>query len=146
MIEALKFRTMYQHSESKTRLGVSAGDPRITRVGRILRATKLDELPQLWNIVRGDMRFVGPRPIPLALHEELSRHIPGFEQRYAVHPGLTSLAQVCIADNGLDEHLVRDWSQRFEAERRYIRNRCLLYDLIVIALTGLYVARKVVRR
>ncbi|MEM1186133.1 MAG: sugar transferase [Planctomycetota bacterium] len=145
-IEALKFRSMRVGSEAKTKLGVAVGDPRITKVGRFLRATKLDELPQLWNIVRGDMRFVGPRPIPFALDEELRNKIPGFEQRYAVEPGLTSLAQVCVVDNGLDDRLVEDWSLRFEAERRYIRNRCVVYDLIVIGLTSLYVARKVVAR
>lgn len=143
---ALKFRSMRDGSERSTRLGINAGDPRVTRVGRVLRATKLDELPQLWNICKGDMRFVGPRPIPLALDAMLRANVPGFEQRYSVRPGLTSLAQVCIGDNGLDDRLVSDWSLRFEAEKRYIRNRCVSYDLMVLALTGLYVMRKAVHR
>ena len=145
-IVALKFRTMRTGSEKMTALGVQNTDPRVTRVGRVLRMTKLDELPQLWNIARGDMPFVGPRPIPHALNDELCRHIRGFDERYLVVPGLTSLSQVCVADNGLDERLFRDWSMRFEAERRYIRNRSVGYDLIVLFLTALYIARKVVRR
>lgn len=143
---ALKFRSMSTGAESATALGVQQSDPRITRVGSLLRVTKLDELPQLWNIVRGDMRFVGPRPIPHALNDVLCAQVHDFEQRYVVRPGLTSLAQVCISDNGLDNRLVRDWSARFEAERRYIRNRSVSYDLIVLMLTALYIIKKVARR
>lgn len=143
---ALKFRTMLPNSEQSTRLGVNSGSSRITRVGRVLRSTKLDELPQLVNIARGDMRFVGPRPIPKALHDTLCTSIPGFERRYDVKPGLTSLAQVCVSDNGLDDRLVQDWSLRFEAESRYMRHRSVSYDLLVIGLTGLYVMRKAVMR
>ncbi len=143
---ALKFRTMSVGSERATALGTRSGDPRITRVGGVLRSTKLDELPQLWNIVRGDMRFVGPRPIPYSLNEALATHIPGFETRYSVTPGLTSLAQVCVTDNGLDDRLVQDWSRRFEAELRYIKNRCVSYDIAVIVLTAMYVVRKAVSR
>ena len=141
---AMKFRSMTDGTEKHTRFGVSNTDPRITRVGCVLRATKLDELPQLWNIVRGDMRFVGPRPIPIALDEALRRAIPGFSDRYAVKPGLTSLAQICVTDNGLDEHLVRDWNQRFEAERRYIDRCAPAYDVIVLCMTALFVLRKMV--
>lgn len=143
---ALKFRTMKPDSEHATRLGTGKGDRRITRVGRVLRSTKLDELPQLFNIIRGDMRFVGPRPIPKALHEALCSSIPGFERRYEVKPGLTSLSQVCVSDNGLDERLIQDWNLRFEAESRYMRHRSVSYDLLVIGLTGLYVMRKAVMR
>ena len=143
---ALKFRTMFTGSERATRLGVSNADPRITPIGRALRATKLDELPQLVNIASGHMTFVGPRPIPKALDAELRRHIRGFEDRYAVRPGLTSLAQVCVSENGLDERLIADWSMRFEAERRYMRNRSAAYDVLVLGLTFAYVIRKAVKR
>lgn len=142
---AYKIRTMSMGSERATRLGVTQSDPRITRVGRILRATKLDEIPQLMNIIKGEMCFVGPRPIPVALDNELRALIPGFEARYLVPPGITSLAQICVNDNGLDEHLERDWRDRFEAEIRYTRMRCAWYDLCVIAMTGMYIVRKVVR-
>ena len=142
---AYKIRTMSAGSERATSLGVTQRDPRITRVGRVLRATKLDEIPQLLNIVKGEMCFVGPRPIPVALDEELRARIPGFEARYAVPPGITSLAQISVNDNGLDEHLERDWRDRFEAEIHYARMRCAWYDLCVLAMTGLYVCRMVVR-
>ncbi len=143
---ALKFRTMFTGSEAATRLGVTNGDSRITPVGRVLRATKLDELPQLVNIARGHMVFVGPRPLPKALDAELRSHIRGFEERYEVRPGLTSLAQICVSDNGVDDHLVEDWALRFEAERRYMRNRSAMYDMLVGVLTVVYVLRKVANR
>ena len=92
------------------------------------------------------MRFVGPRPIPKSLDAALRAEIPGFEQRYEVKPGLTSLAQVCISDNSLGDRMIPDWSQRFEAERRYIRNKSIAYDIAVVFLTGLYVLRKAVKR
>lgn len=134
-----KIRSMRQGSEEKTALGVKNIDPRVTWIGRIMRSTKLDELPQLWNIVKGDMAFVGPRPVPLALENELRRSIPGFHQRYAVLPGLTNIGQICIADNELGEELIEDWKTRFEGELHYIRNRSPIYDLVLIALTCVYV-------
>jgi lipopolysaccharide/colanic/teichoic acid biosynthesis glycosyltransferase len=70
------------------------GDPRITRVGRVLRATAMDELPQLWNIFRGDMSFVGPRPEWTELVKKFRQEIPGFDRRHAVTPGLTGIAQI----------------------------------------------------
>lgn len=143
---ALKFRSMYVGAERHTRLGVAGSSSRITRVGRVIRATKLDEIPQLWNIVTGQMRFVGPRPLPKALDDALEREIPGFTLRYQVHPGLTSLAQICVSDNQVGEHLVADWSARFEVERRSMLHRGPIYDLVVIGMTAAYVARKAVMR
>ncbi len=146
-----KIRTMRQGADRDKALArcVQVSNPQVTVAGRILRHTKLDELPQLWNVVRGEMAFVGPRPIATALFEELQQEIDGFEQRLAVRPGLTNLGQVCIEENAGPEHVVEDWRFRFEADRHYLDNRCLWYDLIVIALTVLYLAKKatdVVRR
>ncbi len=121
---------------------VQTNDPSVTRIGRLLRATKLDELPQLWNIIRGDMVFVGPRPIALPLFEELMLEISGFEQRLALKPGLTNLAQVCILENSKPDQVVTDWHLRFEAEKHYMENRCCWYDVIVVSLTVLLVVRK----
>ena len=141
-----KIRTMHCGSEKSTALGVNNSDSRVTTVGKVLRALKLDELPQLWNIVTGDMVLVGPRPIPVALDQELRKKIPGFEKRYAVRPGLTSLGQICVKDNSLGEGLVRDWKLRFLGELHYISNRCIRYDLLMISMTTLYVFRSLIRK
>ena len=143
-----KIRSMVQGADRNAALArATASDaPEITRVGRILRDLKLDELPQLWNVVRGDMAIVGPRPIAASLQAHLEAEIPGFARRLAVRPGLTSLAQVCIYENEAIEHLVEDWSLRFEAERHYLQHRSVGYDLVVIGLTLGYLLRKVLRR
>ncbi|MHC5004393.1 MAG: WecB/TagA/CpsF family glycosyltransferase [Planctomycetota bacterium] len=141
-----KIRTMAVASERTTALGVTNGSSSVTRLGRILRELKLDELPQLWNIVRGDMELVGPRPIPTALSEELARHIPDFERRYRVAPGLTNVSQVSVVDNELGDRLIADWSLRFEGELHYLHNKSFAYDVLLVGMTGLYVLRKLLRR
>lgn len=137
-----KVRTMLVGAERETALGTSLRNPAITAVGRWLRALKLDELPQLWNIARGDMELVGPRPIPLALDTELRKHIANFALRYAVKPGLTNVSQVAVLDNKLDGRLVEDWSLRYEGELHYIKNKSFAYDVVVLVMTVLYVLRK----
>ena len=92
---SLKFRSMVVDSGEKWgAVPASESDPRITQVGRILRATAMDELPQLWNIFRGDMSFVGPRPEWTELVKKFREEVPGFDRRHVVTPGLTGLAQV----------------------------------------------------
>ena len=138
----LKVRTMEPGSETRTALGTSISDPQITPIGRVLRDLKLDELPQLWNVVRGDMELVGPRPLPNDLHRELSANIPGFELRYEVKPGLTNVSQVAVLDNKLGPRLVEDWRIRFEGELHYIKNKSFTYDVVVLTMTALFVLRK----
>jgi lipopolysaccharide/colanic/teichoic acid biosynthesis glycosyltransferase len=137
-----KVRTMLVGAERETALGTAQGNPAVTPVGRWLRALKLDELPQLWNIARGEMELVGPRPIPIALDAELRKHIASFALRYAVKPGLTNVSQVAVLDNKLDERLVEDWSLRYEGELHYIKNKSFAYDVVVLAMTAMYVLRK----
>ena len=89
-----KFRTMVPHADLKGPAWTIEGDLRLTRVGKILRRTALDELPELWSILIGDMSFVGPRPLDENEQNQLEDQIPGFRQRLMVRPGLTGLAQV----------------------------------------------------
>ncbi len=100
--EMLKFRTMRQDAEKGTGAVIaSVGDPRVTRIGRVLRKTRLDELPQLWNVLRGDMTMVGPRPERPEILRDLAMAIPLFEERMRdVKPGITGLAQVSLGYSG----------------------------------------------
>jgi N-acetylglucosaminyldiphosphoundecaprenol N-acetyl-beta-D-mannosaminyltransferase len=139
-----KIRTMSVGSEAHTALGVQRGNAYVTRVGRILRELKLDELPQLYNVARGDMAFVGPRPIPMALEDEIVRNVPRFAERQQARPGLTNLAQVSLDDNGEDP--VADWAQRSEAELLTVRRSGVAHDLVVIALTLCFLLRRATRR
>ena len=132
---ALKFRSMRPDAEALIgAVQASEHDPRVTRVGRILRATAMDELPQLWNIFRGDMSFVGPRALrPGEIEREGERlvpleAVPGYEQRITVRPGLTGIAQVYAA---------RDVSRRhkFRYDRLYIHRRSMWLDLRLILLS-----------
>ena len=109
-----KFRTLRRDAE--TRLGPYLGEELVhrteleyTRVGRWLKATQLDELPQLWNVLRGDMSFVGPRPIRPRFFEALARELPGYWQRLVVRPGLTGFAQVRRGyETSMSEKLAHD--------------------------------------
>ncbi|RLS58107.1 MAG: hypothetical protein DWH91_03220 [Planctomycetota bacterium] len=146
-IRVWKIRTMKPGSDrdqSKAR-GVQSSDPQVTPIGRILRQLKFDELPQLWNIVRGEMAFVGPRPIARSLYEELCREIPGFNERLSVRPGLTNVGQVCIEENAQQDRVIDDWKLRFESEKHYFRGRSPGYDCVVITMTMLYILRKLLR-
>ena len=143
-----KITTMRAGSDRLTHYqkGVALNDPNVTRIGRFLRDTKIDELPQLWNVVKGDMEFVGPRPIAFGLHELLAKEIPGFANRYLVKPGLTSIGQVSVLENALGQDTIGDWAQRFEGEEHYIRNKSVSYDLILIVMTVAFMVRKAFRR
>jgi lipopolysaccharide/colanic/teichoic acid biosynthesis glycosyltransferase len=140
--QAFKFRSMIVDAERGTgAIQATANDPRVTAVGRILRATAFDELPQLWNIFRGDMSVVGPRPlrpgesdttaegVPLPLSA-----IPGYEARHRVRPGLTGIAQV---------HAPRDLPRtgKFRYDLIYIRRASLRIDLLLIAQSFWITAR-----
>jgi len=145
---AWKIRTMTVGADSNPMLAraVTSDSPEVTRVGRYLRDLKIDELPQLWNVVRGEMAIVGPRPIAPSLQQYLESKIPGFAMRLSVPPGLTSLGQVCIDENESVERVVQDWSVRFEAERHYLAHRSVSYDLVIIGMTLAYCLRKVLLR
>jgi lipopolysaccharide/colanic/teichoic acid biosynthesis glycosyltransferase len=129
---AFKFRSMCKSALcAQINHQAKEDDPRVTRVGRVLRNTAIDESPQLLNILRGDMSFVGPRPL-LTTEVELyssvesdMRKIPGYDQRISVVPGLTGLAQFYAPRD-----IPRD--KKFELDLKYIRERCLLTDIKLI--------------
>jgi lipopolysaccharide/colanic/teichoic acid biosynthesis glycosyltransferase len=120
----LKFRTM--------RAGDGPDAERLTALGRRLRSTSLDELPELWNVLRGDMSLVGPRPL---LMEYLELYTPRQARRHEVRPGLTGLAQVA------GRNLVH-WEERFELDVQYVDTRTLALDLRIIGRTVASVLRR----
>jgi polysaccharide biosynthesis/export protein len=140
---AYKLRTMRTGADRNTDAArsVRSGDPMVTPVGRILRTLKIDEAPQLFNVVRGEMALVGPRPIALSFQQELEAKIPGFSARLLVKPGLSSLPQVCVLESQAPDRVVEDWSRRFRMERHYIANQSVAYDLVVIGLTVALILR-----
>jgi lipopolysaccharide/colanic/teichoic acid biosynthesis glycosyltransferase len=118
----LKFRTMKDPDPAN---GFVSDADRLTRFGRILRSTSLDELPALWNVLRGEMSFVGPRPL---LVEYVSLYTPEQARRHEVRPGVTGLAQVS-GRNAVT------WEKRFELDVEYVDHRSLLLDLSILART-----------
>ena len=143
----VKVRTMRVNADANTDLqkGVKLDDPLVTGIGRVLRDTKIDELPQLWNVLCGEMEFVGPRPIAPALNDMLAAKIPGFNNRYLVKPGLTNISQVSVLENAVGDKTLEDWRLRFEGEEHYIANKSIAYDLILIFMTAVFMVRKAVR-
>jgi lipopolysaccharide/colanic/teichoic acid biosynthesis glycosyltransferase len=132
---ALKFRTMRKGSEKERSVQAGHDDPRITRAGRFLRACAMDELPQLWNIFRGDMSFVGPRALPMNEIQSSENEkdvpdeaIPGFKERLAVRPGLTGIAQI-FADRDTTR------ARKFRYDLLYIRRHSFWLDLRLIVLS-----------
>jgi lipopolysaccharide/colanic/teichoic acid biosynthesis glycosyltransferase len=124
----LKLRTMEVDAEQKgARYAVNVGDPRITRVGRILRRLSLDEVPQLWNVVRGDMSLVGPRP---TLAYQVERYTPRQRRRLEVKPGITGWAQI-------HGRARLPWDERIELDVWYIEHRSAWLDLRILARTPL---------
>ena len=124
-----KLRTMRQDAEAKTGpVLASAGDERITRVGRVLRVLRLDELPQLWNVLKGDMSLIGPRPERPAFVGQYSREIPGYRLRHRVKAGITGLAQVSGKYSTRPEDKLR-------YDLYYAQSRSFWEDLRIILFT-----------
>jgi len=126
----LKFRTMCAAAEAP-QVWASRDDPRVTRVGRFLRATRLDELPQLANVLKGDMNIVGPRPEQPEIFAELRSEVTSYHRRQRVLPGITGLAQV---NRGSDAS-VDDVRRKVEFDLEYIDRRSTLEDLTIMART-----------
>lgn len=130
--EIWKFRTMIPDAEAESGpVWATLADPRITRVGKMLRQTRMDELPQLINVLRGEMRLVGPRPERPQFVESLSAGVPGYEDRLRVPPGITGLAQV---ERAYDEN-VEDVRTKLRYDLFYIQNRRPMMDLKILLKT-----------
>ena len=127
----LKFRTMRTDAEANGPVWATLDDPRITRIGALLRKTRIDELPQLLNVLRGEMSVVGPRPERPHFVELLAREIPFYHARAAIKPGITGWAQVRFRYGSS----VDDARCKLEYDLYYLRHRSLLLDLLILALT-----------
>jgi sugar transferase (PEP-CTERM system associated) len=127
-----KFRSMKSDAEEKTGPIMSfKNDNRVTRIGKFLRKTRIDEIPQLFNILKGDMSFVGPRPERPMFVEKFNKHIPFYSQRFSLRPGLTGWAQIrCSYASSIEQTL-----DKLSYELYYLKNFSLLFDLTIILRT-----------
>ena len=130
-----KIRTMYQNSEPNGPRWCLPGDRRVTPVGQLLRWTHLDELPQLVNVVQGDMSLIGPRPERPEIVAQLERVLPDYQRRHVVRPGLTGLAQVLQAPD-TDLGMVR---RKLTLDLHYVDSRSFWLDLRILLATVLHV-------
>jgi len=124
-----KFRTMGQDAEQQTgAVWAQKDDPRVTKIGQFLRKTRLDEIPQLYNVLKGDMSFIGPRPERMAFVERLKETIPFYSTRHFVKPGVTGWAQVCYPYGASDE----DALEKMRYDLFYIKNYSIFLDFRII--------------
>jgi sugar transferase (PEP-CTERM system associated) len=132
VFNVVKFRTMRQDAEAKSGpQWAGDNDPRITRVGKFLRSSRLDEIPQLWCVLRGDMAFVGPRPERPEFIERLSKEIPYYGVRHMVRPGLTGWAQVRYKYGST----IADAREKLQYDLFYIKNASIGLDLLIMFQT-----------
>jgi len=124
----MKFRSMRLDAEKNGPVWASNGDDRMTRVGRIIRKIRVDEIPQFWNILRGDMNFVGPRPERPHFVSQLAEEIPYYEQRHLIAPGLTGWAQIKYPYGAS----IEDAKQKLQYDLYYIKNQNLTLDATII--------------
>ena len=122
----MKFRSMVNHDRDSASWSTATNDPRITRIGKVLRSTSLDELPQLWNILTGKMSFIGPRPdVP----EQRSLYTPEeWDFRHSVRPGVTGLAQATLRSDATP-------AQRKALDLQYVSDNSVAMNLRIIAMT-----------
>jgi len=124
----MKFRSMRTDAEKAGPVWASLDDDRTTRVGKIIRTLRIDEIPQFWNILRGDMDFVGPRPERPHFVAQLAEEIPYYEQRHLIAPGLTGWAQIKYPYGAS----IEDARQKLQYDLYYIKNQSLMLDAIIL--------------
>ena len=127
-----KFRTMRQDAEADGRaVWAATSDPRVTSIGSLLRKTRLDELPQLFNVIRGEMNIVGPRPERPTIFADLRRNIPQYPMRQRVKPGITGWAQINQAYDASED----DVRRKVEFDLDYMKRQSLVHDLRIMTMT-----------
>jgi exopolysaccharide biosynthesis polyprenyl glycosylphosphotransferase len=126
-----KFRSMRTDAESAGPQWAGEDDPRITRIGRFIRRTRIDEIPQVFNVLKGDMSFIGPRPERPHFVERLKKEIPFYNERHRVRPGITGWAQINYPYGAS----VEDAKEKLSYDLYYIKNYSLLLDIIVLFST-----------
>ena len=132
VFDIAKFRSMRKDAEKDTgAVWASKNDSRVTAIGRLLRRTRIDELPQLWNVLKGDMSFVGPRPERPEFVASLTRDIPFYGQRHTVRPGLTGWAQVQYTYGAS----VEDALEKLQYDLFYIKHCTIAFDVLVLLST-----------
>jgi lipopolysaccharide/colanic/teichoic acid biosynthesis glycosyltransferase len=133
MFRIVKFRTMTTNEDGETVQQVTENDERVTRIGRLLRRWNIDELPQLLNVLRGDMSLVGPRPHALMHDQAWGQKIARYARRHNMRPGITGWAQV----NGLRGNIRNDaeFRQRIACDLHYIDNWSMMFDVRILFLT-----------
>jgi lipopolysaccharide/colanic/teichoic acid biosynthesis glycosyltransferase len=132
VFNVLKFRSMRQDAELNGAQWAQHADPRVTRVGAIIRKLRIDELPQVINVLRGHMSFVGPRPERPEFVAQLAERIPYYVQRHCVKPGITGWAQLCYPYGSSEA----DALEKLQYDLYYIKNNSLLFDLAILIQTA----------
>ena len=130
--DVLKFRSMRQDAESDGVQWAQRRDPRVTRVGGVIRKLRIDELPQIFNVLRGHMSFIGPRPERPEFVRDLAEKIPYYVQRHSVKPGITGWAQLCYPYGSSEQ----DALEKLQYDLYYIKNNNLLFDLAILVQTA----------
>ena len=126
--DIIKLRTMRIDAEAGGAQWSTENDPRVTPIGKILRKFRIDEIPQLWNVLVGEMSFIGPRPERASFAESLTKDIPYFNERLLIHPGLTGWAQVCYPYGST----VEDAKRKLEFDLYYMKNMGVILDVLVL--------------
>jgi sugar transferase (PEP-CTERM system associated) len=130
--EVTKFRSMHIDAERDGKaVWAAENDPRVTRVGAIIRRIRIDELPQIFNVLRGDMSFVGPRPERPEFVQDLEGRIPYYSHRHRIKPGITGWAQLCYPYGAS----LADSQEKLQYDLYYLKNHSLLLDLIILIQT-----------
>ena len=131
VFDVLKFRSMRLDAEKDGAVYATRNDPRVTRFGTIMRKTRIDELPQLLNVLTGEMSFVGPRPERPEFVGDLEQKIPYYRERHTVKPGITGWAQLCYPYGSSE----KDTIEKLQYDLYYVKNRSLLFDLVILVQT-----------